>query len=175
MERLFLFYETHFWPRDASVMRGIYSWSKKRWVKALSHTLAFLGGVTGVILFWSVLYVFFKPDIIVALSAIAGTFLFMILKRIFKRQRPFDKIPILPHGKIPDKFSFPSGHTMMATNSAFVTMFLFPFWYVYIISSIWVVLMALSRVVLGMHYPSDTIAGFALGAVVTKGFLSMHS
>lgn len=173
MKKLLTIYESHFWPRDAKIMQNIYAWSKNNSIKWISIALAFAGGVTGVLLFWSALYVFFRPDIIVALSAIAGTLLFLVLKRVFKRQRPFNKISILPHGKIPDKFSFPSGHTLMATNSAFVAIFLFPFWYVYIISSAWVLLMALSRVVLGMHYPSDTIAGFVLGAVVTKGFLWM--
>lgn len=63
-----------------------------------------------------------------------------------------------------DQFSFPSGHTLHAAAFGIVAVYYFPalIWLVLPFS----VLVALSRPVLGLHYPSDVLAGAALGAVL---------
>jgi len=61
-----------------------------------------------------------------------------------------------------DQYSFPSGHTLHAVAFSVVIVFYYPqlTWLVVPFT----VLVALSRLVLGLHYPSDVLAGALLGA-----------
>jgi undecaprenyl-diphosphatase len=74
-------------------------------------------------------------------------------------------------GKALDQFSFPSGHTMHAVSFSIVALAYFPalFWLVVPFAT----LVALSRPILGLHYPSDVIAGAALGAALAFGSLAL--
>jgi undecaprenyl-diphosphatase len=71
---------------------------------------------------------------------------------------------VLAGASVLDHFSFPSGHTLHAIAFSLVACFYFP--------GLWIVLLpftlltAVSRVALGLHYPSDVIAGGALGALI---------
>jgi undecaprenyl-diphosphatase len=84
--------------------------------------------------------------------------------RPLAEQGPFHFEP-LSAAKYAD--AFPSGHTAGATVFALLLAMYFPRlrWVFYI----WLVLMGLERVVLRMHYLSDVIAGYALGAAVVYG------
>ena len=97
------------------------------------------------------------------LTALVGVYLYKHLKARLVRQRPF-----VSHGEIIagtaalDEFSFPSGHTLHAV--LFTVMLCH-----YVPALLWLtvpfmLLVAASRVVLGLHYPSDVIVGAALGA-----------
>jgi undecaprenyl-diphosphatase len=94
-----------------------------------------------------------------------GTAIYKFIKGKTLRPRPFNVYPaIVCVGKTLDQFSFPSGHTMHAVAFSIVVVFYFP-------ALIWLVtpfaiLVALSRPILGLHYPSDVLAGAALGAVI---------
>jgi undecaprenyl-diphosphatase len=63
-----------------------------------------------------------------------------------------------------DRFSFPSGHTLHAVAFTLIACAYYP--------ALWVILVpftlvtAVSRVALGLHYPSDVLAGAALGALI---------
>jgi undecaprenyl-diphosphatase len=63
-----------------------------------------------------------------------------------------------------DEFSFPSGHTLHATAFTIVIAWHFPA--LGGLFGAFAVLVALSRLVLGLHYPSDVIAGAILGALL---------
>ena len=99
------------------------------------------------------------------LAALLASVAFMALKRRFRRARPCDRAPHpLFDVRPPDAFSFPSGHTMNAFAAAAVLALSFPF-----LAAPLVVLAAsigVSRVVLGLHFPSDVWAGAALGTVI---------
>jgi undecaprenyl-diphosphatase len=94
-----------------------------------------------------------------------GTALYKYIKDKTLRPRPFNVYPaIVCAGKTLDQFSFPSGHTMHAAAFSIVAVSYFPvlIWLVLPFS----VLVAISRPILGLHYPSDVLAGAALGAVI---------
>jgi undecaprenyl-diphosphatase len=94
-----------------------------------------------------------------------GTVIYKLIKGKTLRPRPFNVYPaIVCVGKTLDQFSFPSGHTMHAVGFSIVAVSYFPalFWLVVPFA----ILVALSRPILGLHYPTDVLAGAALGAVI---------
>src|SRR5712672_643464 len=96
------------------------------------------------------------------LAATVGVGVFKLLKKLSHRQRPCQLEPhcwskVLP----PDRFSFPSGHTMTAFSIALVISYFYrgmevPVFFV-------AFSIAVSRIVLGMHFLSDVLAGIVLG------------
>lgn len=101
-----------------------------------------------------------------------GTAIYKTIKSRTLRPRPFSVYPaIVCVGKTLDQFSFPSGHTMYAAAFSIVAVFYFPalIWLVLPFS----VLVALSRPILGLHYPSDVLAGAALGAAIATLSLAL--
>jgi undecaprenyl-diphosphatase len=91
------------------------------------------------------------------------------LKHGVARPRPFvSHADIRCCARPQDRFSFPSGHSLHAT--AFAT--LLTWHYPPFASLLWTgaLLIALSRVVLGLHYPSDVLVGAAIGAT-TAGLM----
>jgi undecaprenyl-diphosphatase len=94
------------------------------------------------------------------------------LKRRYGRLRPCERPEGPPQrAPIPDRGSFPSGHTLHAVMAAIVTASLAPA--VAPVFLLLAVLIALSRVVLGVHYPSDVLAGVALGSILASTFLAI--
>jgi undecaprenyl-diphosphatase len=84
------------------------------------------------------------------------------LKRGTRRQRPFERCDDI-HAcvKVPDAFSFPSGHTLHAFAFALLLSSFHPG----LAPLLWsfAALVGLSRVVLGLHFPSDVVIGALLG------------
>jgi undecaprenyl-diphosphatase len=113
-----------------------------------------------------------RPSIVMALTGILGVVLYKLLKRVFVRERPFiTHSSIAVAGAPLDRYSFPSGHTLHAVSFAWQVSAHFP-------ELSWVVvplacLIAGSRVVLGLHYPTDVIAGAAVGALLAALGLSL--
>lgn len=97
--------------------------------------------------------------------------LFVILKKLFKRQRPCDIFTnFTAFVKPSDKFSLPSGHTTAAFLMASLLAHFYPA--VTIVVYLWACTVGLSRVLLGVHYPSDIVAGALLGLAIS--FLSIN-
>lgn len=94
-----------------------------------------------------------------------GTALYKLIKGKTLRPRPFSVCPaIVCMGKTLDQLSFPSGHTMHAVSFSIIAISYFP--YLLWLVTPFAVLVALSRPILGLHYPSDVLAGAAIGAVI---------
>ena len=96
------------------------------------------------------------------LTALVGIAIYKYLKERLVRDRPFLKTNEIECGApILDHYSFPSGHTLHAVS--FATMLLSYYPTVFWLLLPFVALVALSRVLLGLHYPSDVLVGGAIG------------
>lgn len=94
-----------------------------------------------------------------------GTAIYSALKRGTSRPRPFKVVPAISAGAAPlDAFSFPSGHTLHAVAFTVVVTGYYPLLFVPLAA--FATLVAASRVILGLHYPSDVLAGALLGIAV---------
>jgi len=162
--------------RDHRLMRRMNRWRAPRWIRYWMIAASRLGDGW---LWYSLavlLLIFGGPQRYAAVSASAlaalvGVGVFKLLKRLSHRPRPCQLEPhcwskVLP----PDKFSFPSGHTMTAFSIALVLTYFYhgvqlPVFF--LACSI-----AVSRIVLGMHFLSDVLAGAILGVGLGCGALT---
>jgi undecaprenyl-diphosphatase len=98
-------------------------------------------------------------------AGLAGTLICKWLKGATERPRPCQACPTICCLTAPlDRFSFPSGHTLHAVVFSLVATAHYPAlgWLVWPFTA----LVALSRLVLGLHYVSDVLVGALLGAAV---------
>jgi undecaprenyl-diphosphatase len=101
--------------------------------------------------------------------------LYFMLKNSFRRNRPAAALENFVSTIIPaDQFSFPSGHT----SAAFMMTTLI-YYFIQPISDFpiillygWAVLVGFSRVILGVHFPTDTLMGAVLG--ISSALLSLE-
>jgi undecaprenyl-diphosphatase len=119
---------------------------------ALILALPFLYGQAGM-----------RPALVMALTGALGVALYKLLKRTFVRERPFITHVAISRAAVPlDRYSFPSGHTLHAVSFTWQAVATFPElgWVLVPLAA----LIAASRVVLGLHYPSDVLVGAGIGA-----------
>jgi membrane-associated phospholipid phosphatase len=86
------------------------------------------------------------------------------LKYSVNRQRPFDRYPDIENQVSETGPSFPSGHTSAAFALATSLSLSYPKWYIIVPSYTWASTVAYSRLHLGVHYPTDVLAGALIGA-----------
>lgn len=86
------------------------------------------------------------------------------LKLVFRRDRPFVTYPYLDKQADAGSYSFPSGHTSSAFAFATSISLAFPKWYVIAPSYVYACAAGYSRMHLGVHFPSDVLAGAIVGA-----------
>jgi len=156
--------------RDHRIMRRLNNWRAPRWIRfwmlsatrmgdgwlwySLGALLLAFGGPRGYLAFAAA-----------GAAAIFGIFVFKALKKLSRRPRPCQLQPhcwanMLP----PDQFSFPSGHTMTAFSIALVVSYFYPG----LEGPLYFLAMSIgvSRIVLGMHFLSDVLAGAVLGSAL---------
>ena len=106
-----------------------------------------------------------KTSLSLTAASLLGVGIYQLIKTRFRRPRPFISHPeILAHATALDEWSFPSGHTLHATS--FLVLFALQLPEMLWIFAPFALLTALSRVILGLHYPSDVVAGAAVGAAL---------
>jgi undecaprenyl-diphosphatase len=106
-----------------------------------------------------------RPALVMAVTGLVGVLIYKWLKHRFVRERPFIRHPGITLAMPPlDRYSFPSGHTLHAVAFTWQAVVWFPElgWVLIPLAT----LIAGSRVVLGLHYPSDVLAGGAIGATL---------
>lgn len=171
MKPLPTLYLQHVTPLEVEVMRRLFRFRRIPWLTWLMKTMSRLGDwplwvVTGLCLLAS------GEGRVMALATgvaiCASVLLFKAVKHLVGRPRPFESwqglTSLVP---APDRFSFPSGHTMTAFAVWAVLLEGLPvlgppFFLV-------ALLIGISRVFLGMHYPTDVLVGALLGGVVGRG------
>lgn len=158
--------------REQAVTAHLNRACRLRWVRRIFATISRLGdGVFWYVLILALLLRHGMGALPAALHMLAvgaaSLVLYKWLKKRTLRPRPFQlnqdifvSVPPL------DQYSFPSGHTLHAVAFTIVLLAYFPTlaWLVVPFT----VLVALSRLVLGLHYPSDVMAGTLIGAAIAS-------
>lgn len=112
------------------------------------------------------------PAVHLALTGGAGLLAYKFIKRHAVRERPFITHPAISCAAAPlDRYSFPSGHTLHAVSFAILGAHYWPALAAPLAA--FAVLVALSRIVLGLHYPTDVAAGALLGSGLALGSLKI--
>ena len=104
------------------------------------------------------------------LALVATSVIVVIVKRAVARTRPAQEVQFMAP---PDRFSFPSGHTLHAVSFTVIICSGIPVLALILVPM--ALLIAGSRVVLGLHYPTAVVAGGLIGAllaVLTTGLIS---
>ncbi|KAF1710682.1 phosphatase PAP2 family protein [Pseudoxanthomonas kalamensis DSM 18571] len=102
-----------------------------------------------------------------AATGVTALLLYKALKRWTRRPRPFASDTRIQAWVAPlDEFSFPSGHTLHAVSFSLVALSHYP-------ALAWLLIpfsacVAASRVVLGLHYPSDVLAATGIGVALAS-------
>jgi undecaprenyl-diphosphatase len=161
--------------RDHRLMRRMNRWRAPRWFRIWMIFSTRLGDGWIWYALGFLLLAYGGPQRFSAVSAagaaaLVGILVFKALKKLSQRPRPCQIEPhcwsnILP----PDQFSFPSGHTMTAFSIALVLSYFYPS--LEGVLFFLAISIALSRIVLGMHFLSDVLAGIVLG--ITLGCSSI--
>ena len=107
-----------------------------------------------------------KDAIYIGTSVIEAVGITYATKYLVDRDRPFVKYPnqVQPYwAPSADSPSFPSGHTAAAFSLATSLSLKYPKWYVIAPSALWACGVGFARINQGVHYPSDVLAGAAIG------------
>jgi undecaprenyl-diphosphatase len=153
---------------------------RANWLNTLMEGITYLGNWQSIVVVCLLLLAYDKTRIpfgvLGSAVAITDSILNRILKLIFARVRPDDVVPLIQQGG----YAFPSGHSV--TSMAFYGLLLFLVQTrmedrkkANAISVVLILLIALigpSRIYLGVHYPTDVLAGWAAGIfVATTGYM----
>lgn len=144
------------------------------WLEEMGRDFTALGGIGVLILIgigviaYLLLASKYRTALFTAIALTGGWLLSNLLKLGFDRPRP----DLVPHGSIVYTTSFPSGHSMMAAVTYLTLAAMLARVqtrrrlkaYLLLVAILLTVLVGISRVYLGVHWPSDVLAGWTAGA-----------
>lgn len=105
-----------------------------------------------------------QQGVYLAETALVSAFISTAMKASIQRERPFITYPELDKQARGGGYSFPSGHTSSAFAAAASLSIVCPKWYVIAPSFTWATAVGYSRMHLGVHYPTDVLAGALIGS-----------
>lgn len=162
--------------REARWCRRANRYGRRRGIRALFSVLSRLGdGVFWYLLMGALVLADGLEGLLasvhMAITGAAALTLYKVLKRWTRRPRPFAADLRIRAWVAPlDEYSFPSGHTLHAVAFTVVALAYYP-WLAPLLLP-FCAGVALSRVVLGLHYPSDVLAATGIGLLL--GTLSLQ-
>ena len=140
---------------------------KNKYLDVFMFRITDLGGAIFITVFSLSLVIFGSTNnkligVEAILALIVSQIVVHSLKRLLSRERPYKIIEQLnTYGIDLSDYSFPSGHTTASFSLATTLALNLP--KIYIIVYIFAILIAISRIYLGVHYPTDVAAGILLG------------
>ncbi|MGD1070809.1 MAG: phosphatase PAP2 family protein [Bryobacteraceae bacterium] len=161
---------------DRRVMRRVNQWAAPLWIRQWMVAASRAGDGWLWMVLGLVLLAFggdrrFDALTTAFISVSAGLVVFFLLKRVAGRERPCSTethcwAKLLP----PDRFSFPSGHTI----TAFAVAVPFGIYYPVLLPGLLFCALSIasSRIVLGLHYLSDVLAGMLIGCTIGVASIS---
>jgi len=153
-------------PFDAPVLNMLHALATPTLDRffALTSKLGYLWGVVPLdlmVLLWLALRRRFRDGLFFGIAVAGSAVLNIVAKHHFARLRPDLWLPLAPE----TTYSFPSGHAMASTTLGMALIILcWPTrwrWPITVASLVFVLLVGASRVYLGVHYPSDILAGWS--------------
>lgn len=154
---------------DDAILRGINAHAVP-WLDTLAVKVTQLGGVVGVLVLTFVLSLLLwrkhlRQMAALLVAGVGGSVaLNLLLKAFFQRDRPHLWERLVTE----NSYSFPSGHAMASSALAFSLMIIFwPTrwrWLAVVVGVVYMVVIGLTRLYLGVHYPSDVLAGWLVSA-----------
>lgn len=159
---------------DNFVRSAVHGWASPG-LTSFMRTITWIGSVQFLVPFVAVcvaafLYVRWRRGVFLLLITVAGAIpLDAALKVAFHRARPLPFFDI----RAPQSYSFPSGHALFAfcifgVLAAITTARTKRVWLrvgIWVVAGAMVFLIGLSRIYLGVHYPSDVVAGYLAAAI----------
>ena len=107
-----------------------------------------------------------KAGIVALMAMVLGLLVTNVtIKPLVERARPWLDWPIVPLVTEGDPNSFPSGHTCAAFAAGMIWLRALPWKWGRVAAPVLAVLMGLSRLYVGVHYPTDVLAGALIGAL----------
>lgn len=159
---------------DTAVLHWVGQHPFPRWMEPVTLEVTMLGTGTVVLMIVSVAALFLAltkhrhSALLLVIATVGSVILNNILKASFHRPRP----QVFQWGTHAFSSSFPSGHAMSAATVYLTIAYLAARlhrrasvrWSIWLVAFVVIALIATSRVLLGVHYPSDVAAGMVLGA-----------
>ena len=159
--------------RESAIIAAVQRSPLTRPLLPIARGLSFFGEHAAGWLLLGVLAAFLDPSRFWAwalcdVAIVVAHGLSIVIKRVVRRPRPLGAgVQVL--GTAPSKLSFPSSHASSTTAAAIVFAMMLPA--LWPLAVLVVLVMLLSRIVLGMHFPTDVLAGAALGTLAALAAL----